>query len=213
LGLRLCRACDARSEPISPYCFIGLTSPQLALALLPFLISPACQPQGFLISQFPIAASFANPVAFVPIPAGPLGGEHLVRASRLGGLGGESIDKPDGKWCGYWHEQGGAIETLARGGRAIEENGELSKITLDQRGFLGEYAGSSAPPPSALAATMNTAPTGLINISSVAMQPIKVGVEEATASASSKNVLADDEESQEDRDTVLLSRSESLRFA
>ncbi len=190
-----------------------MTSSQLALALLPFLISPASQPQGFLISQFPVAASFANPTAFVPIPAGPLGGEFLVRASRLGGLGGDSIDQPDGQWCGYWHEKGGAVETLSRGGRSIEETGDLAKITLELRGFLGELAGPIAPPPSTIPSTSSAAPTGLLNISSVAMQPIKISAgavkeEEGIVQMKVKNILDDEEETQEERDTVLLSRGE-----
>ena len=174
-------------------------------------MSPASQPQGLLISQFPVAASFANPAAFQPVSAGPLGGEFLIRASRLGGPGGDTIDQPDGKWCGYWHQQSGSIETFPRGGRVLEETGDLGKISLELRGFLGELAGSIASAPSAPPLTTSIASTGLINISTVAMQPIKLGSysagEEGVPLVHSKNVLEEDD-TREEKDTVLLSRGE-----
>lgn len=156
-----------------------------------------------------MAASFANPAAFVPTPAGPLGGEFLIRASRLGGMGGDTVDQPDGKWCGYWAEQAGAIETVARGGRAIEENGDLAKISLDLRGFLGDLAGPVILPRATVAPTTSAAPTGLLNMSAVAMQPIQIGggkLREDPVVQTAVNVLNEDE-TQEERDTVLLSRS------
>ncbi len=105
------------------------------------------------------------------------------------------------------------METLSRGGRSIEETGDLAKITLELRGFLGELAGPIAPPPSTIPSTSSAAPTGLLNISSVAMQPIKISAgavkqEEGIVQMKVKNILDDEEETQEERDTVLLSRGE-----
>ena len=102
------------------------------------------------------------------------------------------------------------METLPGGGRMIEEGGDLTKLSIELRGFLADLAGPVAPPPSLLHLA-SAPPSGLLNMSAVAMQPIKIGgkvkEEEHLVSIPSKNIL-EDEENQEERDTVLLSRGE-----
>ena len=121
------------------------------------------------------------------------------------------MDKQDGKWCGYWHEQGGALQTLARGGRTITETGDLSKISLDLRRFLGELAGPILPPPAAVVAPAG--PAMSINMSAITMQPIRLGIktkeEDGFVPMSATNML-DDEEPVDDKDTVLMSRGEPV---
>ncbi|KAK8861328.1 hypothetical protein IAR55_002147 [Kwoniella newhampshirensis] len=201
------------------YGFIELATSELASALLPFLLSPQHQPNGFLINYAPIAASFANPAAFLPTTAGPLGGEFLIRSSRNGGFGSDTIDQPDGKWCAYWHVQGGAQEAVPRGAVVIAEDGTV-ELTPDHRAFLGVLAG--APALKSATALSDVRPAGMVPINIAGgLQPIKIGgpikskkkEEIGIIPLSGKNLLQDDEE--EDlvgKDTVLLSRSKGVHI-
>ncbi|WWD08598.1 hypothetical protein V865_006711 [Kwoniella europaea PYCC6329] len=198
------------------YAFVELATAELAAALLPFLLAPQHQPNGFVINYVPVAPSFANPAAFVPTPAGPLGGEFVLRPSRNGGVASDTIEQPEGKWCAYWHQAGGAVETLTRGAPVIDEDG-LIQLTPDHRSFLGHLAG--VPPQIPQSAPAEAAPTSMapINIAG-GVQPIKIGgkgkKKEEMAGIipiSGKNLLGGDEE--EDlvgKDSVLLSRSKGV---
>lgn len=199
-----------------------LNSGQLATALLSFLLSRESQPQGFLIADRPIGASFASSSAFVPFPAGPLGGEFLLRASRNGGIGSDAVDKPDGQWVAYNHEHAGAIEAVPKGAHPIHDDGLLPAMSAEVRMLLGSLAGRL--PGTAESSTSTPAPpsAGMVTISNV-MQPIKIGAPIAMPKVTRKadeagfvtqdrrNILGDDDEEQDlvGKDTVLLSRSKS----
>ena len=191
-----------------------------------FLLSPKSQPNGFLIADRPIGISFANPAAFAPVTAGPLGGQYILRATRNGGIGSDTIDKPDGTWCAYTQEGAGALEILPESSLAIGEDGSVAPIPTDLRNLLGSLAGKL--PGSEPAMSMTALPTaGMVSITNI-MQPIKLGTgaiampkqtrkaDEAglVANDSRKNVLGDDDEEQDliGKDTVLLSRSESQPY-
>jgi RNA-binding protein 5/10 len=191
---------------------------QLASALLAFLISPETQPNGFVIHDYLVAAMFMRPEAFQPVAAGLLGGENLVQATRRGGIGSTTIDKPDGKWVGYWHEQAGVVIASPKNAPPIEEDGSV-KVPTGLRGYLGSLAG---PPPGqqAGAGTAQGSTTSApVSISMTAMQPIKIGVgaaggkkrgveEEGFVAAPPKNLLGeDDDEPEPMADSVLKSRS------
>lgn len=191
---------------------------QLAVALMPFLISPETQPNGFVIADFPVAASFINPDTFKVVEAGLLGSNHLLRASRSGGLGSSCFDGPGGRWVGYWHDQAALMESVPKNALRTEENGELDKMSTELRGFLGYLAGPAPgqqPTPASVATI--AAPTGTmgpVSISMSAMQPIKIGakgkgVEEGFV-APPKGMLQDEDEpiDANGQDSVLLSRSE-----
>ena len=83
-------------------------------------------------------------------------------------------------------------------------------MSIELRGFLADLAGPVVPPPSLLNA-VPAVPSALLNMSAVAMQPIKIGAkaknEDSLVSIPLRNVL-EDEETQEEGDTVLLSRCE-----
>ncbi|WWC59936.1 uncharacterized protein I303_102499 [Kwoniella dejecticola CBS 10117] len=200
------------------YAFIELATTELAAALLPFLLAPQHQPNGLIINYVPVAPSFANPEAFVPIPAGPLGGEFILRPSRNGGIASETLDKPEGQWCAYWHQAGGAVETISRGAPIIGEDG-LIQLTPEHRSFLGTLAGVPAqvPPPQSIeTAQASMTPINLTG----GVQPIKIGGpgkgkkrDEMAGMVPiiGKNML-DEEEDQDlvGKDSVLLSRSKGV---
>ena len=176
---------------------------------------PKHQPKGFLITGVPIAVFPANPAAFVPAPAGPLGGQYLLPATRSGGIGSTTINQPDGKWCAYWPEQAGAVQILPRSRPTLPDNGDAPELTSELRILLGGLAGPPAAPTNApTGPAQTTAP--MLPISMAGMQPIKIGLgkkgkigEDGLIPLEVKNVLGDDEDSGiVDKDTVLLSRSE-----
>lgn len=174
-----------------------------------------------MISSRPIATSFADPASFEAAEAGVLGGQFSLRATSNGGIGSEVKDKSEGGWCTYANEQAGALETVPGKGQ-IPEDGILPEINPQLRSFLGNYAGKVDQ----VEDKVPVAPVGgMININHV-MQPIKIGIgfagisvgkgkkEEAFAGPSRKNLFEDDEDVDEvGKDTVLLSRSESLPFS
>ncbi|KAL7419762.1 hypothetical protein Q5752_005678 [Cryptotrichosporon argae] len=193
--------------------FVELVSPELAAALLPFLLSPQHQPAGFVIASRPIAASYANPTSFQPTPAGPLGGQFLVRAAGNGGIGDAAAEGEADAWVGYWHEQGGAVEV-----RAPPADPAV------RAAFLGTLAGKPSAP---LAEQQVTSKPEKLSgaMAPISMGAIKIGLASASAGTTAqstkrkkdadvmvplavKNVLHDEEE--EDlvgKDTVLLSRT------
>ncbi|WVQ83535.1 hypothetical protein IAT38_005676 [Cryptococcus sp. DSM 104549] len=209
------------------YGFVELATAELASALLPFLLTPQHQPNGFLINTVPVAASFAKD-AFEPTSAGPLGGEFILRPSRFGGIGNAALDNPSGQWCAYWHERAGAVELTPPGAPVIGGDGTV-ELTPDHRSFLGGLAG--VPPlrqeaaQAQVQAQAATQGAGMMPINlGGAMQPIKIGgkgkkKEEAVlvpiTQIGQKNVLGDDDEDEEDKigkDTVLLSRTKGVRI-
>ncbi|WVF66706.1 hypothetical protein IAT40_001448 [Kwoniella sp. CBS 6097] len=202
------------------YAFVELSTTELASALLPFLLTPQHQPNGFIINYVPVAASFANFESFVPVTAGPLGGEFIVRSSRNGGLASSTVDTPEGRWCAYWHQQAGAVETVPRGAPLINESGTV-ELTPDHRTFLGTLAG--VPPqakPAASSADLMQTSMAPINIAG-GLQPIKLGggkgkkKEEITMiPITGRNLLGDEEEEVDliGKDTVLLSRTKGVHI-
>jgi len=180
------------------------------------LLSPQSQQHGFLIANRPIATSFADPAAFEAATAGPLGGQFLLRSTRNGGIGADTIGKSEGGWCTYANEQAGAVETIPTKGQAIPDDGLLPEISTQLRSFLGVFAGKR---PDEVELAPSAMPTGgIVNIANV-MQPIKIGTTFGAAIgkgkkaeegyAPRKNLFGDEEETDlVGKDTVLLSRSE-----
>jgi RNA-binding protein 5/10 len=181
------------------------------------LLSPQSQPHGFLIANRPIAISFADPAAFEPASAGPLGGQFLLRSTRNGGIGSDTIGKSEGGWCAYANEQAGAVETVPAKGQAISEDGSLPEMTPQLRSFLGVFAGKRSDEVETAPSSLPTG--GIVNIANV-MQPIKIGTTFGAALGKGKkeegytprkNLFGDEEETDlVGKDTVLLSRSKSF---
>lgn len=156
----------------------------------------------------------------MPISAGPLGGEFIIRPSRFGGFGSETIDKPEGQWCAYWHEKGGAMESVPRGAPAIGEDGNV-ELTPAHRAFLGSLAGVPQSQVTSSQGPQSLQTTGMTSASvEGVMQPIKIGIgkgkkteEAAIIPITQKRSLLDDgeEDDKVGKDTVLLSRSTSTR--
>ena len=158
----------------------------------------------------------------MPVPAGPLGSEYLLKASRNGGIGSSTIDKPDGQWVGYWHEQSGCLETVPKNALKINDDGNLDPITVDIRAFLGSLAGpmpgqqSNTPQVAQPIVNPLSGPVSFSMSGMAAMQPIKIGVkgrkmEEGFVNLSGKTLLDDDDAVVDSgKDSVLLSRSRSL---
>ncbi|WRT65424.1 uncharacterized protein IL334_002367 [Kwoniella shivajii] len=201
------------------YGFVELATAELAAALVPFLLAPQHQPNGFIINYVPVAACFANPAAFIPTSAGPLGGEFVLRPSRNGGIASDTIDNPEGQWCAYWHQAGGAVETVTRGAPQIGEDGVV-QLTPDHRTFLGTLAGIPPQTKAAQPSDQNQGAMGPISMAG-GLQPIKIGTagpkgkkKEDLASIIpiiGKNVLGDEEEvDMVGKDSVLLSRSKGV---
>jgi RNA-binding protein 5/10 len=233
---RVATIVDRTTEGLWSFAFVELVTPELAAALLPFLLSPQHQPNGFLIAQVPIAASFANPAAFLPTAPGPLGTQYLVRAAPNGGIGSAALDQPEGEWCGYWHQAAGAVETVPRGAPPVPLRGAQAELPEGLKVALGRYAGAgaSAQPPvhratGGFAPIAFGAPSGSSEATPGlvpnAMQPIKIGLsfgagaagrkkppaipEDGIIPISHKNILGDDDDEKDPgRDSVLLSRSE-----
>ncbi|ORY25257.1 hypothetical protein BCR39DRAFT_292207 [Naematelia encephala] len=211
---------DRESRSSWGFAFVELVTAELAAAMLPFLLNPASQPQGFCIHQRPVAVSFVNPGTFIATPAGPLGAEFLVQSCRNGGIGSEVIDNPDGEWVAYWHEKAGALELVPGGAPTVMLNGELEPMSAEIKMFLGSLAGRPAPSSQAagpqgstpgVAISGQTAP---ISISMTAMQPIKIGLkldnEGIVPISGSKRAFVDEEDDAIGKDTVLLSRTKGV---
>lgn len=215
------------------FAFVELVTPELASALMPFLFLPQHQPNGFLISGVPVAASFANTSAFIPTPSGPQGGQYLIRAAGDGGIGSSTMSHPDGEFCAYWHQQAGAVETVPRGAPPVPARGASIELSDETRRFLGNLAGKWKPKPSAVAPGAAGAAGGSSSSTPAAdtpagpltggMQPIKIGFGNAVGKKAkeepvmveimSKGLVDDnDEVDLVGKDSVLLSRSECTLF-
>jgi len=235
---RVAMIVDRSTEALWSFAFVELATPELAAALLPFLLSPQHQPNGFLIAGVPIAASFANGGAFVPATPGPHGTQYLLRAAPNGGIGSATIGTPEGEWCTYWHQAAGAVETIPRGAPSVPARGSPLVLSDELKAFLGSLAGAQAQaqPPAGLApVSFGTAAAAAVAAAPVAtsssdaaplgMQPIKIGInlgggatakkkgpvvpEDGIIPISHKNVLGeDDNDGDPGKDSVLLSRSE-----
>lgn len=127
---------------------------------------------------------------------------------RQGGIGSTLIDQPEGLWCSYWHQQGGAVQIIPRNNLAISDTGVPLEMTPHLREFLGQLAG--LPPAPSVGIVIPH--FGLVE--GAAMVPIKMGVkkkkeEPMMVDLSSRNILGEDEV-EEDKDSQLVSRSEHL---
>lgn len=228
---RVVMVVDRASSISWGFAFVELVTPELASALMPFLFLPQHQPNGFLISGVPVAASFANPAAFIPTPTGPNGGQYLLQAASDGGIGAGTIASPDGEYCAYWHQQAGAVETVPRGAPPVPARGVSLELSDETRRFLGNLAGKWKPKPSAAAAaagptssmagpsTSSSADTPPAPLALGAMQPIKIGFGNATKKKAKEEAvmveimskaLVDDNDEVDlvGKDSILLSRSE-----
>ncbi|KAL1410167.1 hypothetical protein Q8F55_004172 [Vanrija albida] len=220
------------------FAFVELVTPELATALLSYLLSPQHQPNGFLISQVPIAVSFANSSAFIPTPAGPLGGQFLLKSAPNGGIGAGTMATPDGEYCAYWHQQAGAVETIPRGAPAVPARGSPLDIPAATKTFLGNLAGVVAPKPKpavpaatgvqppAAAAGPSTQPADATPAPLAgSMGPIKIGgfgsfgkkikktEEVGLIHISGRNAFGDEEDVDlVGKDTVLLSRTKGAKI-
>ncbi|KAK4685451.1 hypothetical protein P7C73_g4697, partial [Tremellales sp. Uapishka_1] len=203
------------------FAFIELVTSQLACALLGFLMSPAHQPKGFCITGVPVAAAFAKTEAFLPTTAGPLGGEFVLRATRQGGIGCETVDDSDDHWCCYWHQDGGAVEVLPRGG-SIAEDGSAPIPTKDMRIFIGSSLAGPIPIPKGLGSAASAGkpdegggaafpmPTGPFTVK---IGKTKRKDEDVMVPILQKNLLADEEDEKDvvGKDSVLLSRTKGAK--
>lgn len=170
-----------------------------------------------------VAAMFMRPESFQPVAAGLLGGENLVQATRRGGIGSTTIDKPDGKWVGYWHEQAGVVLASPSNAPPIEEDGSV-RVPTALRGFLGSLAGPLPGQTPGVSASQSSNAAASVSFGMAAIQPIKIGAggvggkkraleEEGFIVAPPKNLLGgDDDEVEPMTDSVLKSRSESFRW-
>ncbi|CDO69037.1 hypothetical protein BN946_scf184834.g44 [Trametes cinnabarina] len=79
------------------FAFVEFVDVQSAAAVLAATMSPQLHPNGFRISDRPVAASFAHPYSFQPLPEFSLRDEACLMSSpSLGGT--------EGVWVRYWDE-------------------------------------------------------------------------------------------------------------
>ncbi|KAI0350105.1 hypothetical protein OH77DRAFT_1507171 [Trametes cingulata] len=79
------------------FAFVEFIDVQSASAVLAATMSPQLHPNGFRISDRPVAASFAHPYSFQPLPDYSLRDEAcLMSSTSLGGM--------EGSWVRYWDE-------------------------------------------------------------------------------------------------------------
>ncbi|KAI0781294.1 hypothetical protein BD413DRAFT_600684 [Trametes elegans] len=79
------------------FAFVEFVDVQSAAAVLAATMSPQLHPNGFRISDRPVAASFAHPYSFQPLPDYSLKDEASLASSlSLGGA--------EGMWVRYWDE-------------------------------------------------------------------------------------------------------------
>ncbi|KAF9821567.1 hypothetical protein IEO21_00413 [Rhodonia placenta] len=79
------------------FAFVEFVDVQSASAVLGATMSPQIHPSGFRISDRPVAASFAHPYSFQPLPDYSLRDEAcLMSSTSLGGV--------EGTWMRYWDE-------------------------------------------------------------------------------------------------------------
>ncbi|KAI0373364.1 hypothetical protein BV20DRAFT_1042175 [Pilatotrama ljubarskyi] len=79
------------------FAFVEFVDVQSASAVLAATMSPQLHPNGFRISDRPVAASFAHPYSFQPLPDYSLRDEAcLTSTTSLGGM--------EGSWVRYWDE-------------------------------------------------------------------------------------------------------------
>ncbi|KAI8998970.1 hypothetical protein BD414DRAFT_139782 [Trametes punicea] len=79
------------------FAFVEFVDVQSASAVLAATMSPQLHPNGFRISDRPVAASFAHPYSFQPLPDYSLRDEAcILSSSSLGGT--------EGVWLRYWDE-------------------------------------------------------------------------------------------------------------
>ncbi|OSD02722.1 hypothetical protein PYCCODRAFT_1477382 [Trametes coccinea BRFM310] len=79
------------------FAFVEFVDVQSAAAVLAATMSPQLHPNGFRISDRPVAASFAHPYSFQPLPDYSLRDEACLMSSpSLGGT--------EGVWVRYWDE-------------------------------------------------------------------------------------------------------------
>ncbi|KAI0928096.1 hypothetical protein AcV5_005779 [Taiwanofungus camphoratus] len=79
------------------FAFVEFVDVQSASAVLGATMSPQIHPSGFRISDRPVAASFAHPYSFQPLPDYTLRDEACVMSTAsLGGV--------EGTWMRYWDE-------------------------------------------------------------------------------------------------------------
>ncbi|THG92972.1 hypothetical protein EW026_g8122, partial [Hermanssonia centrifuga] len=86
------------------FAFVEFVDIQSASAVLAATMSPQIHPSGFRISDRPVAASFAHPYSFQPLPDYSLRDDAcIMSSSTLGGM--------EGIWVRYWDE-GSTIAVL-----------------------------------------------------------------------------------------------------
>ncbi|TDL27198.1 hypothetical protein BD410DRAFT_714561 [Rickenella mellea] len=86
------------------FAFVEFIDIQSAAAVLAATMSHQLHPNGFCISDRPVAASFAHPYSFQPLPDHALQDETCVAGSvNLGGV--------DGGWIKYW-DDGASLATM-----------------------------------------------------------------------------------------------------
>lgn len=92
--------------------FLALIFFQSASALLAATMSAELHPEGFKISNRPIAASFANPGSFAPLAPHSLRDEGCVMGSVA--MGGQ-----EGTFAKYWDESSTVVEISFEGAQSV----------------------------------------------------------------------------------------------
>ncbi|RXW24181.1 hypothetical protein EST38_g1651 [Candolleomyces aberdarensis] len=142
------------------FAFVEFVDIESASAVLAASMSPQLHPNGFRISDKPVAASFAHPYSFQPVTDFLQRDEACLMGSQ--GLGGV-----DGNWVRYWDETSSVavlefkVEEPAKASASQEKKKEKKKVKETK----------SAPPvPSAL--PLSDKPVML----SLSKGPVKIGI-------------------------------------
>ncbi|KZO95158.1 hypothetical protein CALVIDRAFT_500399 [Calocera viscosa TUFC12733] len=85
------------------FAFVEFKDVASAAAVLGYTMMPQLHPNGFRISDKPIAVAFAHPMSFQPLPPGTPKDEYCISSSLW--LGGQ-----EGWWTKYWDEGAGIGE-------------------------------------------------------------------------------------------------------
>ncbi|KAL1947461.1 hypothetical protein VTO73DRAFT_14422 [Trametes versicolor] len=127
------------------FAFVEFVDVQSASAVLAATMSPQLHPNGFRISDRPVAASFAHPYSFQPIPEHALRDEAcLLSTPSLGGT--------EGVWLRYWDEASTAmilefkVEEPAKATETVPAAKEKKEKKKKDTNALGAKVEASALP-------------------------------------------------------------------
>ncbi|KAJ2930064.1 hypothetical protein H1R20_g7032, partial [Candolleomyces eurysporus] len=158
------------------FAFVEFVDIESASAVLAASMSPQLHPNGFRISDKPVAASFAHPYSFQPVT-------DFLQRDEACLIGSQSLGGVDGSWVRYWDETSSVavlefkVEEPAKASASQDKKKEKKKVKETK----------SAPPvPSAL--PLSDKPVML----SLSKGPVKIGIGASTAKTLSSGVSLDD---------------------